>query len=154
MGAFLASYTFRCVVFPLGGMLFRIFVGSQQKSSPLTREDFTVGLHVMCDALLMFAALALERAVQVTKTIASLSTIADPVKLSELRGHTDVLVNEVVWAGGMIFLVFWVLFGLTALVRWSAYKHGGHPSLLVGTIVPNIAGFLSLATVAWYFSSY
>src|SRR5258708_33464791 len=100
MGALLGSYTFRCLVFPLGGMLFRIFVRSQQKSTRLTKEDFAVGPDVMCDALLMFVALALERAVQITKTIASLSAIADPVKLSELRGHTDVLVNEVAWAGG------------------------------------------------------
>lgn len=154
MEAFLASYMFRCAVFPLGGMLFRIFIRTQQKGTPVTIEDFAVGLDVMCDALLMFVALALERAVQVTKIIPSLGTIADPVTLAELRGHTDVLVNEVVWAGGMIFLVFWALFGLTALVRWSVDKRGGHTSLLIGTIVPDIAGFLSLATVAWYFSSY
>ncbi len=71
MGTFLASYTFRCVVFPLGGILFRIFVRSQRRIGTTTREDFTVGLDVTCDALLMFVALALERAVQVTKTIAS-----------------------------------------------------------------------------------
>jgi len=154
MGAFLATYAFRCAVFPLGGMLFRIFVRTQQKSGPVSREDFAVGLDVMCDAFLMFVALSLERAVHVTKTLASLSTIADPVKVSELWASTNVMVNEVAWAGGVIALICCALFGLTALVRRSAEKHGGKPSLLVGSIAPDIAGFLSLATVAWYFSTY
>jgi len=54
----------------------------------------------------------------------------------------------------MIFLIFSLLFVFTSLVQRSAEKNGGHPSLLMGTIVPDIMGFLSLATVAWYFSSY
>lgn len=153
MKLFFDSTAFRYLVFPLSGIVFRIFVKLAAKNPPFERRDFAVGLEVMSDALLMFVALDLERAVGWTKTTASLRNVVDPVEASGLRAHADVLINQIAFAGVCIFVIFFVLMVLAFLKRVYTTDVNGKPSLFGGIVLPDVVGFLSLATVAWYFSN-
>src|ERR1700730_9560424 len=114
LASFLGSPLFRYCVFPLFGTLFRIVVRRLQHSKPWKREDFEVGIDEMSDALLLFVALILERAVAWTKTTQSLRGI-DPATAMDIRVRSDIFVDQLAWAGGSIFVIF-LLLVLLALV--------------------------------------
>jgi len=153
MESFLLNPVFRDFVFPLIGILFRIFVKRVQDPPPTKREHFDVGLDVMCDALLMFVGLTFERAVEWTRTTESLRGIVSPTEAAQLMAHSYTLMHQLVWAGGSISTIFFLLMFLTWIKRDYGKRADGSPTAFMGIIVPVLAGFLSLAWVARYFSN-
>ncbi|HXC43048.1 MAG TPA: hypothetical protein VNY51_05945 [Candidatus Dormibacteraeota bacterium] len=163
METFLLSRVFRNFVFPLVGILFRVFVKRNQDPPPWKRKHFDVGLEVMCDALLMFVGLTCEKAVEWTKTMRALQSAIDPVVKAQLMIDSSVLMNKLAWAGFSIFAIFFSLDVVAMFKHDLGTVAGGNPTvdgategsptILWGIAVPVLAGFVALAWVASYFSN-